>query len=289
MAGFVDDLAAGDEVRAVAGELEQMQTQLESLGASRAPRPMGHIVVPSNGAGIALPRGEARIDFDAGELSHETGAVSAEFESIAGLTGEASPRQPTLRNIILHSDTLASLTVGGEDQSVYFGDVPLPQSGFSEVTVDVKLPGEVSLLASTQRLPIGLGAITLHGSRHGELATAQRDAYEAVPVSPHALYDDHDGQYADPRVYTANLDTSTWTIENTSGNGNDLQVEVRALEALGSASAEFRQIASDTIPDGDHSIITVDGQRHKLMQARVQNATDGQQVGCSVDYMGANP
>lgn len=289
MGGFLDDLAAGDEARAVAGELEGIQRQLDSLGASRAPRPMGHIVVPETAAGIALPAGETQIDFDTGELSHETDAVSAEFQSIDELTGTASPREPTLQNIIFHTDTLASVRVGNEDQDVYFGDVPLPQSGFSEVIVDVKLPGEVSVLASTQRLPIGLGAITLNGSRHGELALAQRDNYEAVPVSPHALYDNHSGTYADARLYTAFYDTSTWTIANTSGNGNDLTAQVQAKEALSSSSAEWREIASDTIPDGDHSIITVDGERHKLMRARVQNATNGQQVAASVDYMGANP
>lgn len=289
MAGLLDDLAAGDEVRAVIGQLDTVQRQLESMGATPARRPLGHIAVPRTAAGVPLPAGKATVDFRDGTLDHEDlGRVLDDLVTVEDLMAEADREQLTLKNVIIHSDTLASADLGPNSQEIFFSDVPLPTEDITELSFRLGYPGEISILASTQRLPIGLGAITVNGQRHGEHALAVTDSFEAVPVSPFELWDDHAGTYAKATVYTAPFDTATWTVENTSGNANALVAEVQAKEAIASAAADWRTIASDTIPDGDHSIFHVN-ERHKLQRVRVKNDVAGDQVAASVDLMEANP
>lgn len=284
---FFDELAAGDEVMAVAAELEQVQRQLESLGASPAPRPLGHILVPRTGTGVALPSGKAAVDFDRGVLSHEDlGVVLDNLVKVSDLV-ESHARQPQLRNIIFHADTVANIDVGHQEQEIFFQNVPIPESDFSSVEISLSYPGEVTILASTQRLPIGLGAVTVNGARHGEHTDAVTDSFEAVPVAPFSLWDDHGATYAEAPVYTAFFDTATWTVENT-GAANELVAIVEPKEATGSSSAKWREIARDTIPNGDHSVFHV-SERHNLQRVSVKNTTAGQSIGASVDLLEANP
>lgn len=283
----LDDLAAGDEVRLVLGELEQMQTQLESLGASRAPKPIGHILVPRHGAGLSLPKGKATIDFRAGTVTHEElGTVVDDLVTVDDLV-EGNARQPQLENLIFHSDTLVSVDIGEQDQEIFLQNVPIPEADFDSIEVNMRLPGELTVLASTQQLPIGLGAITVHGSRHGEHADAVTDALEAVPVSTFGLWNEYGTQYAEDAVYTAPYDSVTWVVENT-GAANELEAVVEATAGPQLASATWREIARDTIPNGDHSTFNVT-QRHRYLRVRVTNTTTGQSIGASVDLMEANP
>lgn len=284
---FLDDLAAGDEVRALGAGIEGIQTQLESLGATPAPRPIGHILVPRTGAGLALPAGTAQIDFGKGTVKHQDlGTVTDDLLTISEIT-DASPRQPQLNNLIFHSDTVAQVEIGDRGQEIYLQSIPIPEPDFQVVEFTLEFPGEITLLASTERLPISVSAITLNGQRHGEHADAVTDTFEAVPVAPFDLWDAHGTTHANSTVYTAFFDTCTWTVDNT-GAANDLQAEIQAIESLTSSSAEWRTIASDTIPNGDHSVFNV-SERHKYMRARVTNDTLGQSIGASVDLTGANP
>lgn len=124
---------------------------------------------------------------------------------------DAQVREPQLQNVIFHSDTLANVVIGDQSQEIYLANVPVPEANFDSVELNLAYPGEVTVLASTQRLPIGLGAITVNGQRHGEHTDAVTDSFEAVPVAPFDLWDDHGGTDADSTVYTAPFDMATGT------------------------------------------------------------------------------
>lgn len=281
------DLFAADDVRALGANLEHIQAQLESLGATSAQKPIGHIFVPRKDAGVALPAGKATIDFGSGRLSHEDlGVVADDLATVNDLVDD-SPRTPQLENVIFHSDTLTSVSVGNDGQENYLQNVPIPESNFESVTVDMGYPGELTVMASTQQLPIGLGAVTVNGQRHGELS-GTLDSFNGVPVAPFSLWDDHGATYGKIPVYVAYYDSTTVTCENTSGNGNGLEVEIQAKEALGSPSSTWRTIGSDTVPDGEHSVFNIT-ERHKLLRTRIKNTTGGQTVSASVDLNMANP
>jgi len=92
---------------------------------------------------------------------------------------------------------------------------------------------------------------------------------------------------AEERVFSGFFDTATITVDNESGNGNDLRAVVEARESE-SPLSEFREIASDTIPDGDHSVFNVT-QRHNQIRVRVENTTNGEQIETKTEYHLANP
>lgn len=283
---FADDLAAGDEVEALGAQLAGIQTQLESLGASSAPQPMGHIFVPRQGAGVALPTGTARVNFRNGTLKHsELGTVLDDLVTIDDIV-DTNPNVPPLQNLIFHSDTLTNVEVGGLSQEIYLSNIPIPESDFAEVKLEMLYPGEITMLVSTQRLPINLSAITINGQRHGEVS-GTFDSMEAVPVAPFSLWETTSATYAESSVYTAVYDSATWTVDNTGGNA--LTAEIQAREDIhGSTAGEWRTIADDSIPSGDHSVFHV-SERHKFQRARVTNDTASDAIAASVDLMEANP
>jgi hypothetical protein len=284
-----DDLAAGDEVEEATGVLRHISQQLEALGGGdAAPQPLGHITVPREKPRLALPAGTVTVNFRDGFVEHEDiGRVIDDLVTVEDLTDQFEGESVQLQNVIFHSDTAAQVRLQEGGQYVPLDYVPLPSRSFDTVQVELLHPGNLLLLASTQELPIGIGAINLYASRYGEQA-GTLDSPTAVPVSPHELWDNHNTSYADSTVWTAAYDSTTWTVENTSGNSNDLVAVIEAAENTSTSLGSFREIARDTIPDGDHSTFHVE-QRHHYQRVRLTNTATGETVSGTVEALEGSP
>lgn len=284
-----DDLTAGEEAEQMNQMLETISEQLERLGGGEsAEQGVGHIAVPGDFPQIAVPSGRVTVNLEEGTVAHEdVGVLRDDLTTIGDLFDDpttSTPRQ--IRNIVFNADTVATVKLKQGDQRVPLQYVPLPTESVSEIEIGMGAPGEFFLLASTQELPIGLGAVTATAQRYGAVQ-GTLDSLTAVPVAPHRLISEFGESVAESRVYSSTFDTTTVTIDNESGNGSDLRAVVEARES-GSPLSEFREIASETIPDGDHSIFNVT-QRHNQLRVRVTNTTDGEQIAAKTEYHLANP
>lgn len=287
-----DDLAAGDEVEEATGVLRHISQQLEALGGGdAAPQPLGHISVPREEPKLALPAGTVTVNFRDGFVEHEDiGRVIDDLVTVEDLTDQFEGESVQLQNVIFHSDTAAQVRLQEGGQYVPLDYVPLPSRSFDTVQVELSHPGNLLLLASTQELPIGIGAINLYASRYGQ-QSGTLDTYTSVPMSPHTLWETHGTAYADSTVWTAAYDSATWTIQNTSGNGNEIDAEVQARETPpGSGVGSWRTIAESTnIADGDHSVLNIWQERHHYLRCRVQNSTNGNTVSATVEVTEGSP
>lgn len=283
---FADDLAAGDEVEDATDVLRHISQQLEALGGGdAAPQPLGHISVPRDAPKLAVPAGTVTINFRDGFVSHpDLGRFVDNLVTVEDLTDQYDGESMQLKNVIFHSDTAAQVRIKEGGQWVPLDYVPLPSRNFDQIQVELDHPGNLIVMASTRELPIGIGAINLYASRYGE-ASGTFDNLNAVPVSPHTLWNEHGSTHADPTLWTAAYDSTTWTVDNTGGN--ELKVVIEAAENTGPLG-QWREIASDTIPSGDHSTFHV-GQRHHYMRTRITNTTGGQNVSSIVEATEGSP
>jgi hypothetical protein len=163
--------------------------------------------------------------------------------------------------------------------------VPLPSRSFDTVQVELLHPGNLLLLASTQELPIGIGAINLYASRYGKQA-GTLDSPTAVPLSPYALWDTYGAAYSDSTLWTAAYDSTTFTVQNDGVS--ELEVFIEATENTSTPLGNWREIASDTLQPGDHSTFNVE-QRHHYMRTRVTNTTAGENVSSVVEVTEGSP
>jgi hypothetical protein len=162
--------------------------------------------------------------------------------------------------------------------------VPLPSRSFDTVQVELQHPGNLLLLASTQELPIGVGAINLFASRYGQ-QSGTLDSLTSVPLSPHDLWGEFGSGYADSTLWTAAYDSTTITVENDGPS--ELRTVVEAAESIGPVGS-WREIASDTVPTGDHTTFNV-VQRHHYLRTRVTNTTAGETVSSVVEVTEGSP
>lgn len=284
-----DDLTAGEEAEQMNQMLETISEQLERLGGGEsAEQGVGHIAVPGDFPQIAVPSGRVTVNLEEGTVAHEdVGVLRDDLTTIGDLFDDpttSTPRQ--IRNIVFNADTVATVKLKQGDQRVPLQYVPLPTESVSEIEIGMGAPGEFFLLASTQELPIGLGAVTATAQRYGAVQ-GTLDSLTAVPVAPHRLVSEYGDSVTESRVYSSTFDTATITVDNESGNANDLTAVVEARES-GSPLSEWREIASDTVPDGNHSVFNVT-QRHNRIRTRVSNVSNGDSVSATVEYSLANP
>jgi len=297
-----DDLAAGDEVAELEGVLRTMSGQLESLGSTgeSAVKPTAHISVPGDGTqALPLPAGRATIDFQNGRVEHPDvdGYVTTDVTPVSDLSRQFDTNDRALETVIFETDTNARIYVdNNEGQSVPLTSVPLPSRPFNSVDVELDYPGNLYVLASTKRLDLSVNPRGLFAGRYGTV-TGTLDNKTPVPLSPYGLaeqgqQDHNDPNYwGNPKLWAAGYPASTWTIANNSGNGNELKavVEGKGPDTPG-GTASWYEVASDTVPDGDHSFINVtDGQRHNLLRCRVTNTTAGETVTVVVEQTEASP
>lgn len=288
--GFLDGITTEEEIRDTNRLLDGISDQLERLGGGPSEEDeIGHIAVPGDTPAIQVPSGEVTINLEQGTVAHEdVGVLRDELTTIGDLFDESTTATPRrIQNIVFNADTVATLQLQqGNGQRVPLQYVPLPTEAASEIVIQMGAPGSFFLLASTQRLPIGLGAVTATAQRVGT-ASGVLDSLTSVPVAPHRLLAEFGPDVAEARVFASTFDTSTITVDNDSGNGNDVRAVVEARESA-TALSEWREIASDTVPDGDHSVFQI-VQRHERLRTRVTNTTNGETVSATVEFSLANP
>lgn len=280
--GWFDDVAAGDEVRDVNQTLRHMSEQLEQIGGGPAAKPLGHIAVPKDDPFMALPAGEITIDFRNGTVKHpELGDFITDLTTVEDISSQFAGASVQLENLIFHADTSAQVRIETGGQYVPLDYVPLPSETFDRIQLELQYPGHALVLASTQRLPIGIGAINLFGSRLGSLDTATTgddpSTATPVPLSPPSLYqeDVNDGgtgnAFGDSTLWAAAYDSTTFTIDNVGANQIEARIEAKESEA---AASSWREIDSLTINAGNHSIANIWQERHHYLRVTIQN-TDG--------------
>ncbi len=297
MTGPIDALAAGDDVQDTNELLRGMQQQLAAMGGGQpnSGKALGHISVPREGHFLFLPAGEATVNFAQGKVTHEhLGTVTEDLVTVSDLLEMTDREHVTLENLIFHADTKARVKVGeSSDQWLNLDYVPLPSEDFREVKIKMAYPGQMMMLASTRQLPIGLGGLHVYASRIGDLDAGTYDSMKAVPMTPHGLYGQHGTTYADPTVWSSAFDSATWTVENTSGNGNAIDAEIQAREVAPGNDygiGKWRTIASASgIGDGDHAVLNIWQERHHYLRCRVSNSTTGNSVSAEVEMTEASP
>lgn len=253
-------------------------------------------VVPPESERLAVPAGKTTIDFAEGSVRHESlGLLDVDVKRITEMSGLYDGRlDAELRSVYAYCDVPAQLSFGGSSQKHTLDSCnyyPIPSQSFEKVQIDVPLPAEFTLTASTQPDPPTTSGVAVHGDRYGE-ESGTLDSMTAVPMQPKHLHETHGNQFGKPKVHTISFSDNTLFVTNTtttdtSAAAADVDVELRAMQ---NHHGTWRVIGTQTaVSDGETVQFDTGGSRHHLLQVRVTNSATGNTVAARVEHAGGAP
>lgn len=253
---------------------------------------------------LALPPGEIQVDHERGRVVHsatsgsgfpDAGDLNIDLPTIDDMVSAAvvSSRLKTLRSLQIWSDIDGSVRLGTQSQSGgfihLFGGLyqTIKSHGFGRYNIHASHPFELRANVSTRADAFVTsdqrGAMT----RRGERAAGTHDDFVPMFWWPGGLDDvladadasvDHT-DYQEERIPTLGHDNITVMVENDSGNGNAIDVQLQARDEPDESFYQVGTIA-DAVPDGDHTIFDVQ-EEHRTLRARIRNDVDGTTVSAS--------
>jgi len=313
MSGVWDELAAGDEVEDVDRSVEALyplvkrQNELlaslvggegsTELPENVIPTPVKYSTIPpdKDTSRLAVPAGKTTIDFEEGIVEHETEGVILDDDdvtTIRDMSRGLDELSATLRSMFVLADVPVQVRVGGSTNTWHEIDscnyYPLPAQEFTEIELySGSVPYSFELKASTRSDPIDVSGVTVHATRDGEKAAGVHDSYTPVVWQPEGLTD-RVGDFSNAMggVHAISFARNTFVIENTSGNGNPIDVQLLGKQLHGGTFREITEITG--IADGDHHIIDVSQTWHVFL-VKIKNQTAGATVSAEGEYAGRAP
>lgn len=311
--GWLDELAAGDEVEDVDRSVEALRPLIKrqnellasivggqgtaNLPENVIPTPHKYSSIPpgKDEARLAVPSGSTTIDFEEGIVEHESEGVILDDDdvvSISDMSRGLDEVTAALRSIFVLADVPVQVRIGGNTNTWHEIDscnyYPIPSQEFTEVELySESVPFAFELKASTRAEPLDVDGVTVHATREGEKAAGTHDSYTPMVWQPHGLTDRvGDFSYAKGGIHAISFARNTFIVDNDSGNGNEIDLRLMAKQLH---TDDWREIAEATgIADGDHHIFDV-SERYHAYRVDVRNATNGDTVSAWGQYAGGAP
>lgn len=291
---ILDSMTSADEsLEGVNRRLDQIGHLLESQMASEGvtdlsddlyhPQAFEYAAVPTDETHrLGLPAGQTVIDFERGEVIHETEGVIAEIRDFDDMSEGVDTRVQSLRSAWFYTDVPIQARF---DEGNWFPldscqYTPVKAQGFKRIVLQSSYPFEFFTVASTRSEPFSQSdSVTVHMDREGTFSGTP-DSWTRLEWAPHHLREQHGMTYAGPKLHTVSFSTNTLMVENT-GN-NDLYTRLVAADTHnGKFYTIERREASDgtlkALSPGDHHVYHCE-QHHHLLGIEVQNATAGNVV-----------
>lgn len=291
-----DDLMAGDEVAELADVVQAVHSGDPGRGGQPATQVTDYSVVPKDGERLAVPAGTTTVDFKDGVVRHEQLGRVGEVKSLDQMSGAFHGRiDAELRSVYVFSDVTATLRFNGAgeghtiDSCNYY---PLKSQGFTSLTIECPLPFTFGLTASTRRDAFDTSAVSQHMDRYGEVS-GTLDSWNAVPLQPHHLYEDHGTQYGKAPLHVISYARNHLFIENTTTEDTGAaaaDIDIRVLARNNHpGGGKYYQVASWTnVSDGDHVSLDV-AEKHHFLKVEVTNSAAGNTVAAQVQAAGGTP
>lgn len=279
----IDDTIEGvqqrlDETNALLSAQLNVDGETEAETLEYNPTPFEYATFPDNGGKIALPAGTTTFDFDEGVIEHESDStLSIALEGFDGLSWETDVEIESLRSLFVVADVNARIQIGSGGTSDWFRlescqYTPVRSQQFEVFRVDADRPYTLFGVASTRSKPFtnpdSVGATM---AREAVLSSGTYDSFTNLEWVPSGL----DQKHGDPVLETEGRSKATVTIENTSGNGNSIDVQ---LQGAATDSLNWHTLdKSATVGDGNHHVFHVE-QSHHAIRSQVTNSTAGNSV-----------
>lgn len=305
-----DELAAGDEVEDVEDDMKAVRSLIERTnqllaanvgaeGTVELPEnvistPHKYSVIPptNDKTRLAVPAGTTTINFSDGYVKDPNGEIVVdddELITISDMSRGLDEIRASLRSVFALADVPIQMSIDGGpwheiDSCNYY---PIPATSFEEIRLTAGVPYSFELKASTRSDPFDVSGVAVHATRDGETAAGAHDAYTPMVWQPEGLTD-RNGDFSEAKggVHAISFSRNTFVIENTSGNGNPIDVQLLGKQLHG---GEFREIDEVMgVSDGDHTIIDVSQTWHAFL-VKIKNQTGGATVSAEGEYAGRAP
>lgn len=305
-----DDLAAGDEVRDVEDDVQEIASRLDrtnqllaaNVGADgtvelpenviSTPHKYSTVPPSSDVSRLAVPAGTTTINFSDGYVEDPNGEIIVdddELVTISDMSRGLDEVRAELRSVFALADVPVQMRIGGGpwheiDSCNYY---PLPAQSFEEIEIKGSVPYAFELKASTRSQAMDVSGVTVHATRDGEKAAGAHDSYSPMKWQPGGLTERNgDFSAAKGGVHAISFARNTFAIENTSGNGNPIDVQLLGKQLHG---GKFREITEITgLGDGDHHVFDVSQAWHAFL-VKIKNQTAGATVSAEGEYAGRAP